>query len=251
MDFSNEASYLSQREVSRLGVMISMHVAVGVEHLHLLIETAKVETTTLEGNDQLEEGKPPIDRIGAEKSPGGVLTDQKGGGDVGRRPRGGMLMDPSALLGGDSPDRTGKKQYQIDAMAPGGVVGKRHDTHRHTEITVFDDLPATHRLVEEPVVEHHRHLGACRVGLLEEGLAVPEVLFHDIGLAVPGHQRLFQEQPPGPERQEAARVTSRRSCSPVSTNTASGSRPNNSSREPATGTPNRSPRASARSLVLE
>ena len=54
-----------------------MHVPVGVEHLHLLIETAKMETTSLEGNDQLEQGKAPIDRIRAEKRARRLLTDEK------------------------------------------------------------------------------------------------------------------------------------------------------------------------------
>ena len=34
------------------------------------------------------------------------------------------------------------------------------------------------------------------------GFAVPEVLLGDVGLAFPGHQRLLEEQPLGPEREK-------------------------------------------------
>ena len=71
-----------------------------------------METTSLEGDDQLEEGKPPIDPVGAEKSAGRVLADEKGGRDVRRRPRGGMLMSSGALLGGDSPEGPGKQSIK-------------------------------------------------------------------------------------------------------------------------------------------
>ena len=57
-------------------------------------------------------------------------------------------------------------------------------------------------LVEEPVVEHHGHLGPGPGGFFEERLTVPKVLFRDIGLTLPRHQRFLQKQPLGSEREQ-------------------------------------------------